>query len=116
VVKGIESAPSNELKSIRVIPMTSFWERLRGLLGKPELLPGEGAWIRPCRQVHTFGMTASLDILHLDENFRILHIEMLKPWRVGRYLWRATSIVELKVGEAERLGLEAGMALNLLVD
>lgn len=116
VAKGTKSAPSNERKSIRVIPMTSFWERLRGLLGKPELLPGEGAWIRPCRQVHTLGMMVSLDILHLDESLRILHIETLKPWRVGRYLWRATSVLELREGEVHRLGLEVGMTVNLLVE
>ena len=116
MLKGTESAPRNEGKTIRVTPMTSFWDRLRGLLGKPELLPNEGAWIRPCRQVHTLGMRLSLDILHLDENLRILHIETLKPWRVGRYLWGATSIVELRSGETQRLGLEVGMTVNLLVE
>ncbi len=99
---------------IRVAPMTSFLERLRGLVGRPELLPEHGALIRPCRQVHTFGMRVSLDILHLDKNLRILHIETLKPWRVGRLVWAAVSVLELRFGEAQRLGLEVGMTVNLL--
>ena len=29
----------------------THWTRLRGLLGTSGLAPGEGLWIRPCRQI-----------------------------------------------------------------
>ena len=93
---------------ISVQKLTSFAERLRGLLGRPPLGKGEGVCIEPCKQVHTFGMRFPLDVLHLDENGVILSIETLAPWRFGRYNHRAASVLEIRAGEASRLGLNPG--------
>src|SRR5215210_694276 len=44
----------------------SSWRRMRGLLGRPPLRPGQGLLIVPCRGVHSFGMAYSIDVVHLD--------------------------------------------------
>ena len=48
-----------------------YWSRLRGLLGRKGLDPGEGLLISPSRGVHMFGMRFAIDVLLLDENRRV---------------------------------------------
>jgi uncharacterized membrane protein (UPF0127 family) len=62
----------------------THWTRLRGLLGTSGLAPGEGLWIRPCRQVHMFGMRYPIDVVFLDERLGVVHtIPGLAPWAVS---------------------------------
>jgi len=96
------------LPTLRVRRLASFAERLRGLLGRPELQPGEAVWLSPCKQVHTLGMRFPIDVVHLDSAGVILSVQTLAPWRFGRYNYRAVSILELRSGEASRLGLRPG--------
>src|SRR5438132_14310260 len=48
------------------------WARLRGLLGTKGLNPGEGLWLRPCRQIHMFGMRYAVDAVFLDARQRLV--------------------------------------------
>src|SRR5438874_2522169 len=69
------------------------WSRMRGLLGRRQLEPGQGLLIVPCQGVHTIGMAFPIDVLHLDREGvvrRVLH--RLKPWRIGP-LVRGTRMV-----------------------
>ncbi|HSB54596.1 MAG TPA: DUF192 domain-containing protein [Gemmatimonadales bacterium] len=43
-----------------------WWLRLRGLLGRSGVAPGEGLLLRPCRAVHMRGMRFPLDVAFLD--------------------------------------------------
>ncbi|MBV9774768.1 MAG: DUF192 domain-containing protein [Gemmatimonadetes bacterium] len=43
-----------------------WWLRLRGLLGRPALAPGEGMLLTPCSGVHMVGMTYPIDVAFLD--------------------------------------------------
>ena len=97
-----------------VVFMTSFAARLRGLLFRPPPPEGQGAWISPCRQVHTLGMSYEIDVVFLDRHFEIIALQSVRPWRFSRYYAQATGVVELRSGEAERLGLKTGMSLNLI--
>jgi uncharacterized membrane protein (UPF0127 family) len=91
----------------------SSWRRLRGLLGRPTLGPGQGLLIRPCQGVHTLGMAYPLDVVYLDRDgvvHKVLH--QLEPWRLGPLVWRASVVLELPAGAAaattvgDRLSLE----------
>jgi uncharacterized membrane protein (UPF0127 family) len=88
--------------------------RLRGLLGRPPPPAGQALWIAPCRQVHTLGMRYPIDVVHLDREGRVLLVETLEPWRVGRFVWRAGGVLELVAGEAKRLGMTAGATVRLI--
>lgn len=73
--------------------------RLRGLLGKRALLPGEGLLIIPCNQIHTYFMRFSIDCVFLAENGEILHlIEALAPWKVSKRISLACQVLELPAG------------------
>lgn len=42
------------------------WSRLRGLLGRSALSPGEALLIRPCHGIHMVGMRFAIDAVFLD--------------------------------------------------
>ncbi|HWU83827.1 MAG TPA: DUF192 domain-containing protein, partial [Rhodocyclaceae bacterium] len=87
-------------------------ERLRGLLGRPRLQPGEALLIDPCPSVHTIGMTYPLDLLFLDADFRLLkQVSRLRPlgWSACR---NARATVELAPGSLDSLALNTGDRLE----
>jgi uncharacterized protein len=55
--------------------------RCRGLLFRPDFPEGEACWLVPCRNVHTWGMGFSIDILALDRDHKVIaRLNDLKPW------------------------------------
>jgi uncharacterized protein len=76
----------------------THWSRFYGLMGTdagsfPE---GRGLWIVPCRGVHTFAMRFPIDVIYLDSDKVVVHLEQnLKPWRLAPVRLRATSVLEL---------------------
>ncbi|MDX3907673.1 MAG: DUF192 domain-containing protein [Pigmentiphaga sp.] len=87
---------------------TSFFGRLRGLLGRPRPGLGEAWWIAPCRAVHTAGMAYPIDVVFVGTMGQILRIvPALPPWRLAWCL-RARAVIELAEGEAARLGWKVG--------
>lgn len=87
----------------------THWTRLRGLLGTRSLPPGDGLWLRPCRQVHMFGMRYAVDAVFLDERQRVVRtVNDLAPGRVSPRVAEAASVIELPAGTAARIGLAEG--------
>ena len=81
-------------------------ERIRGLTGREDL---EGVLIlRPCRQVHTFGMRFPIDVAFCDRYGFVLHRSTLGPRRVSRPVWRSYFAVEASEGAFDRWGLRLG--------
>jgi uncharacterized membrane protein (UPF0127 family) len=87
--------------------------RMRGLLGRKGLAPGEGLLIRPASSIHMLFMRFPIDAVFLDSSLRVLGIAAsLRPWRIaGRR--RARSVLELPAGEAARRALRPGERLVL---
>ena len=77
----------------------NFSSRLRGLLGRPELKPGEGLWIKPCNGVHMFFMRFAIDVLFLNARLQVVKvIANLQPWQISPVVKGAKSVVELPAG------------------
>lgn len=91
---------------------TTMFERMRGLLGRPELKSGEALIIEPCNAVHTFGMTYPLDIVFVDAKGKVLKLcSQLPKLRMAKS-FGARMTIELAAGEAERIGLAIGDQLQ----
>jgi uncharacterized protein len=93
----------------------SPWRRMRGLLRRPPLSPGQGLLIRPCQGVHTLGMAYPIDVVHLDRELvvrKVLH--GLGPWRIGPLVWRSTIVLELPAGSASTTSERDHLALEPL--
>lgn len=88
--------------------------RLRGLLGRAALGPGEGLLLHPCNGVHTWGMRFSIDVLFLDAEGLVIRVEpSLPPGRMIPWVRRARQALELPAGAAQAAGLAAGARLRI---
>ena len=79
----------------------SHWSRFRGLMATPSsgFRPGQGLWIAPCHGVHTFAMRFPIDVVYLDRERTVVHLEKeLKPWRMAAIRINAASVLELPAG------------------
>jgi uncharacterized membrane protein (UPF0127 family) len=82
--------------------------RMKGLLGRSELKPGEGLLLRPASAIHTCFMRFPIDAVFLDGGLRVLGIsDELRPWRAASRRG-ARAVLELPAGESARRGLEPG--------
>ena len=80
--------------------------RRRGLFGREQL---DGVLVlRPCRQVHTFGMKFPIDVAFCDRYGFVLHVSHMRPGRVSRYVLRAYFAIEATGGSFERWGIGVG--------
>ena len=80
--------------------------RRRGLFGREQL---DGVLIlRPCRQVHTFGMKFPIDVAFCDRYGFVLHVSHMRAGRVSRYVLRAYFAIEAAAGSFERWGIGVG--------
>ncbi len=62
-------------------------ERRRGLIGRTSV---DGAFVlRPCRNVHTFGMCVAIDAIFCDRNGGVLRVVTMQPRRVSPIVRRA---------------------------
>ncbi len=76
----------------------THWARFRGLLGLKagSFTAGQGLWIVPCQGVHTLGMRFAIDVIYLDAQFRVVHIEEnVKPWRITPVRLQAATVLEV---------------------
>ena len=81
-------------------------QRRRGLTGRDAL---DGVLvIRPCRQVHTFGMRFPIDVAFCDRYGFVLHLASLVPRRVSVPVWRSYFAIEAPAGAFARWGLQLG--------
>jgi protein-S-isoprenylcysteine O-methyltransferase Ste14/uncharacterized membrane protein (UPF0127 family) len=95
-------------------PAHTHWTRLRGLLGTRRLEPGQGLWIKPCNQVHMFGMRYPIDVVFLDDDGRALRlVHALQPNRVSPRVAGASGVLELPAGTLERAGLTEGARIEI---
>lgn len=86
-------------------------ERVRGLIGREDL---DGALIlRPCRQVHTFGMRFPIDVAFCDRYGFVLHAVTVHPRRLTRPVWRSYFAIEAREGAFERWKLALGDVVEI---
>ena len=91
----------------------TWWHRLRGLLGRPELVTGEGMLLLDCESVHTAGMGYPIDVAFLDGNGRVVRtVSRLAPWRLGFGGRDAVHALELPAGRLTETGTTAGTHLD----
>jgi uncharacterized membrane protein (UPF0127 family) len=87
--------------------------RLKGLLGRRELPPGEGLLLRPASSIHMFFMRFPIDAVWVDKDLKVLKVSHdVAPWKVAGCKG-AKGVVEIPAGEASRRGVRPGDQLLL---
>lgn len=95
----VSNATRNTVLGDRIGVADTSWSRMAGLLGKAGLDSGCGLLIIPSQAVHTIAMRFPIDVVFLDRNCRVIHVDpLLVPNRVTGLHWRARCVVELPVG------------------
>ncbi len=70
-----------------------------GLLKHRDFPKGQGLWIKRCNSIHTFFMRFPIDAVFVDKKLKVVAVYRdLKPWRVTRLHFKASSVFELPAG------------------
>jgi uncharacterized membrane protein (UPF0127 family) len=94
----------------------TYLSRLIGLLGKTKHWPrpGRGLWIVPSHGVHTIGMLFSIDLIFLDPQNVVVHVEeVVRPFRISTVSLRTKSVLELPARTVFRTGTKVGDRLKI---
>jgi uncharacterized protein len=89
----------------------SYLRRLIGLLGKTERWArlGTGLWIVPSRGVHTIGMLFPIDLIFLNKQKEVVHLEEhVRPFRISKVSLKASSVLEVPAHTIYRSGTRVG--------
>ena len=100
----------------RLAVADGHWTRLRGLIGtsSEEFGPGRGLWITPCRGVHTLWMRFPIDVVYLNREQVVLHVEAnLNPWRFAPVRRMARSVLELPLNTLQTTGTCIGDQIEI---
>jgi len=93
----------------------TFWTRLRGLIGRQALAPGEGLVIIPCKGVHMGFMRFPIDVIYVDKHNRVVDVdEHLRPWTIGRPRARSRYVIEVPAGTVTVTGTTVGDELAII--
>lgn len=97
-----------------VIYANHMFARMKGLLGKDELRPGEGCFLIPCGSIHCKGMKFPIDVVYVDRSSRVLHVETCAPGSMGAHVKGAHAVLELTAGIALEAGIREGCQLEVV--
>ncbi len=93
----------------------TFWTRLRGLIGRKGLAPGEGLLIVPCKGVHMGFMRFPIDVIYVGEGDRVIDVDVdLRPWAIGRPRRASRYVIEVPAGTVAATGTQPGDALEVI--
>jgi uncharacterized protein len=109
------SKTSNTVISENLAVADTFFKRLKGLMFTKELPVQDALHIIPCNEIHTFFMNYSIDVLYLDKDMNIVHIdEDMVPGKIGKMIKNAISVIELPGGRIKAAGLKPGQAVEFV--
>jgi uncharacterized membrane protein (UPF0127 family) len=118
----IKSFKNQALIADKCLVAESFSERLRGLIGRKSLEPGEGLLLPRCNDIHMWFMSMPIDVVFIRNERRpdggVTHVvasvrEQLKPWKFFPVRdWTAEDTLELPAGTVDRTGLRPGDELS----
>jgi len=97
----------------------THWTRFRGLMATDafRFRRGQGLWISPSHGVHTFAMRFPIDVVYLDRERIIIHVEEeLKPWRLAALRIQAASVLELPVGTIHESQTALGDQVDIFLE
>lgn len=97
----------------RIELANSFGNKLVGLIGKKVLLDGEGLLLMGCPAIHCFFMKVPIDAVYLSKEMKVVGMETIQPWRLGRRFADTANVLELAEGITKNT-IKVGDCLTLL--
>jgi hypothetical protein len=110
-------ADSGRTVAARIVRADTLFARTAGLLGRSSLEDDEGMLFENCAAVHTLGMRMPIDVLFLDGDGVVVHVEAsARPWRAYVGAPGARMVIELAEGACARRGVAPQQRLELRWD
>lgn len=92
----------------------NFFKRLKGLMFTSTLPEGQGLVITPCQQIHTQFMNYAVDVMFLDAQNNVLHIERnMRPWRFSKFYKQAKYVLEVNAGAASMVNVGDSLQFSI---
>jgi uncharacterized membrane protein (UPF0127 family) len=105
----IQNTTRGTLIAERCRVATSMRDRVVGLLGTREVLPGEGLLIERTTSIHMFFMRYAIDVVFVDRDGRVTRtVSQLRPWGVIWWARGARDCVELRAGALDGTETQSG--------
>lgn len=96
--------------SVEVETARSWWARFKGLMLRAPLDEGCGLYLEKTNSIHMCFMRFAIDAVYFDGEGRVVKVvPHLAPWLGLSACLRAKGCLEMKAGEANRLGIQVGM-------
>lgn len=93
----------------------TFFQRIKGLLGRKTLNGQEALVLIPCNAIHTFFMHFPIDVIFADKNNKVVGtLSDLKPNRISRVYWSAVKVIELPAGSLKLTNTQNSDQLQFL--
>lgn len=87
----------------------SYFDRLKGLLGRKCLEKGEGLVLDPCSSVHCIGMKFTIDVIFVSKEGTVVGtFPGMKPFHISPVIFGARYAVELPEGTIKATHTQAG--------
>jgi len=107
-MKIINKTKQTVLANNAILANTAF-KRLKGLLGRKSILPGEALILKPANSIHTMFMRFSIDLIFLDKkNVVVKIIHSMIPFRFTALYLSSSQVIELPSGVAKSCLTAAG--------
>jgi len=112
---ALKNRSTGDVVASNVVQPKGWYGRTLGLLDRTSLDANEGLWLERCWGVHTVGMKFPIDVVFLDEEFRILSIRAdVRSGRLAVAQANANHVVELPAGTCAKFDLLCGDRMALV--
>lgn len=112
---GQTNHKNHRIKAVEnIIHANTFTRRLKGLMGTKALPEDTGLLLEPCNSVHTWHMKYPIDVIYLNSQDQVLHIEpSMPPNTWGKRVKEAAKVLEINAGLAANRKIQPGDIIDL---
>lgn len=111
----IVNVSKDRIISSRALLASTFFSRLKGLLGRNKLEENEALCIKPCKSVHTYFMSFPIDVIFVNSENTVCNIiENLKPFKITSYYKEAEYVLEMAAFEGQRKNIQIGDRIDII--
>lgn len=108
----------NKTKNIRLLDdlqvASTFWSRLKGLLGRRSIPAQEGLLIRCTNSIHTLFMQFPIDVVFVNKDLVVKKIaQNVVPGKLYLGSWSARHVIECAAGTATTDRISVGDQLHV---
>ncbi len=92
----------------------SYFQRMKGLLGRASLQEEEVLVITRCNSIHMFFMKFAIDVIFVDKQRRVVGlVPEIQPFQLSAIFWKASYAVECPRGTIARKNVAIGDEIEI---